>query len=133
MQIGGQQTCPVPEHPLLAEVAGALNQGGVWGQVFDHDYRLVYMTDDLRLSLGGLVEMVPVPLGAANFGPEYVDAMLAWPGGGWGIDALRGALSAIGHWVLADAPGGGRNCVSRWTHGSVTSSTGFPPQRSRWP
>jgi len=107
MLVSSQETCPLPEHPVLAEVASALNQAGVWGQVFDRDYRLVYMTDELRLSLGALVEMVPVPVGARNFGPEYVDAMLGWPGGGWGIDALRGALSAVGHWVLADARGGG--------------------------
>jgi class 3 adenylate cyclase len=106
MLVSSQETCPLPEHPVLAEVAGALNQAGVWGQVFDRESRLAYMTDELRLTLGGLTEMVPVPLGAHNFGPDYVDAMLEWPGGGWGIDALRGALSAVGPWALADAPGG---------------------------
>ena len=50
--------------------------------------------------------MVPVPLGAHFFGPEYVDAMLGWPGGGWSIDTVRGIFSALGPWALADAPGG---------------------------
>ena len=62
MQLSGQETCPLPENPVLAEVASALNQAGAWGQVWDREYRLVYMTDELRLSNGNLVEMVTVPL-----------------------------------------------------------------------
>lgn len=96
----------MPEHPALAEVASALNRAGAWGQVFDREYRLVYLTDELRLSNGDLVEMVPVPLGAYFFGAEYVTAMLGWPGGGWSLDAPRDLFSALGPWALADAPGG---------------------------
>jgi class 3 adenylate cyclase len=104
--VSSQETCPLPEHPALAQVASALNRAGAWGQVLDHEYRVVYMTDDLRLTNGGLVEMVPVPLGAFVFGPDYVNAMLGWPGGGFGLDAVRGNLAALGPWALADAPGG---------------------------
>ena len=96
----------MPEHPVLAEVASALNRAGVWGQLWDHEHRLVYFTDELRLSNGNLVEMVPVPLGAYLFGPEFVNAMLGWPGGGWSLDAPRDLFSAWGPWALADAPGG---------------------------
>jgi class 3 adenylate cyclase len=64
------------------------------------------MTDDFRLSNGTLVEMAPVPLGAYLFGPEYADAMLGWPGGGWSIDTVRGIFAAVGPWALAAAPGG---------------------------
>lgn len=106
MQIGGQETCPLPEHPALAEIASALNQAGVWGHIYDHGYRVVYMTDDFRLSNGGLTEMVPVPLGAHVFGAEYVSAALGWPGGSWSLDAMRDFFSAVGPWALADAPGG---------------------------
>ncbi len=38
------------------------------------------MTDEVRLTFGGLVEMVPVPLGAHMFGPDFVDVALSWPG-----------------------------------------------------
>jgi len=86
MQIGGQETCPLPEHPALAEVATALNQAGAWGHIYDHGYRVAYMTDDFRLSNGNLIEMVPVPLGAHVFGAEYVSAALGWPGGSWSVD-----------------------------------------------
>ncbi len=106
MLVSSQETCPLPEQRALAELASALNRIGAWGQVFDREYRLVYMTDDLRLSNGTLVEMLPVPLGAHFFGPEYTDAMLGWPGGGWSVDAVRGIFSALGPWALADAPGG---------------------------
>src|SRR5829696_3221192 len=106
MQFTGQETCPLPEHPVLAEVASTFNQAGAWCKVYDGEYRLVYMTDEGRLTYGGLVEMVPVPLGAYIFGPEYIDAMLSWPGAGWGIDAARGLLTALGPWAIADAPGG---------------------------
>jgi class 3 adenylate cyclase len=96
----------LPEHPVLAELASALNRAGAWAHIFDRDYRVVYMTDDIRLTNGGLVEMVAVPLGTYGFGREYLDAVLSWPGGGWTIDAARGIFSALGPWALAEAPGG---------------------------
>ena len=82
MHISGQETCPLPEHPVLAEVASALNRAGAWGQVFDREYRLVYLTDELRLSNGDLVEMVPVPLGAYRLRARVHQrhARLAWRG-----------------------------------------------------
>lgn len=106
MNLTGPETCPLPEHPALAEVAGALNRAGAWGTVCDHEFRLVYLTDDFRLSNGGLSEMVPVPLGAHIFGAEYVSAALGWPGGTWNLDSMRGFFSTVGRWALIDAPGG---------------------------
>lgn len=106
MDFSGQETCPLPEHPVLAEVASTLNQAGAWCKVFDHEYRVVYFSDEGRLTYGGLVGMVPVPLGAYVFGAEYVDAMLSWPGAVWGIDGARDLLAAVGPWALADAQGG---------------------------
>jgi class 3 adenylate cyclase len=105
MPVRGRETCPLPEHPVLAEVASALNRIGAWGQVFDRQYRLVYMTDDFRIANGGMVEMLPVPLGGHLFGPEYVDTVLGSPSG-WSLDSLRDVFSAVGPWALADAPGG---------------------------
>jgi class 3 adenylate cyclase len=106
MLVSSQETCPLPEHPVLAELASTLNGAGTWAHIFDHDYRVVYMTDDLRLTNGNLIEMVPIPLGIYGFGEEYVDAVLGWPGGGWSLDAARGIFAAIGPWLLADAAGG---------------------------
>ena len=106
MNTDGQETCPLPEDPVLAELASTLNQTGAWCKVFDSEYRVVYMTDEGRLTYGGLAEMVPVPLGAYIFGPKFVDSMLSWPGADWKIDAARQLFTALGPWALGDAPGG---------------------------
>ena len=59
----------------------ALRDAGHWGEIVDRDWRWVCMTDDLRLSCGGLLQLVPVPLGAHYFGTEAVSARLKWPTG----------------------------------------------------
>jgi hypothetical protein len=51
-----QSTCPLPEDPALAEMAGALRDAGYWAEIVDRDWRWRYMTDDLRFSYGGLLE-----------------------------------------------------------------------------
>jgi class 3 adenylate cyclase len=104
VSLGNSETCPLPENPVLAETAKALNQAGLWAYVLDREYRVVYMTDELRRSNGGLAEMVRVPLGAHLFSADFLDAALTWPT--WTIDTARRMFSAMGPWVLADAPGG---------------------------
>jgi class 3 adenylate cyclase len=106
MEVSSQETCPLPEHPVLADVASALNEAGVWGFIFDREYRLAYMTDEMRLTFGGLVEMGPAPLGAHLFGPDFTNAALGWRGARWTLDTARSFVSALGSWALADAPGG---------------------------
>jgi len=103
----------LPEHPVLAELADALNRFGAWGQIYDRDCRLVYMTDDFRLSNGNLVEMVQVPLGEFMFGPRLIDAFLGWSGSGWSLDAVRGLLARVGPWVLANTRGGRKELRDR--------------------
>jgi class 3 adenylate cyclase len=104
VSLGNAETCPLPEDPVLAETAEALNQAGLWAYVLDREYRVVYMTDELRRSNGGLAEMVRVPLGAHLFGADFLDAALTWPT--WTLETARRMFSAMGPWVLADAPGG---------------------------
>jgi len=104
VSLGNAETCPLPEDPVLAETAGALNQAGLWAYVLDREYRVVYMTDELRRSNGGLAQMVRVPLGAHLFGADFLDAALTWPT--WTLETARRMFSAMGPWVLADAPGG---------------------------
>jgi len=106
MPFSGQETCPLPEHPVLAEVASAVNRAGTWGLVLDREYRIASMTDELRLTAGALAEMVPVPLGAYLFGPDFINAALGWPGPRWTLDTVRDTFSAMGTWALADAPKG---------------------------
>jgi class 3 adenylate cyclase len=102
----GQQTCPLPEDSTLAAVAVALNDARHWGEIVDRDWRCVYLTDDARLSYGGLVELVPYPIGAYCYGPEHVSTMIGWRGGLFKLEIIRGLFAAYGPWILADTPGG---------------------------
>lgn len=56
MDLAGQETCPLPEDPALASMATALNEAGQWAEIVDANWRWAYSTDDIRFSLGGLVE-----------------------------------------------------------------------------
>ena len=101
----GQQTCPLPDDPALAEAAAALNLAGAWAHVVDRDWRWVYMTDDTRLSLGRLLGMVPVPLGRHYFGPETVESAVY--GSAFRAETTgRDVVAGLGPWLLADTPGG---------------------------
>ncbi len=102
----GQETCPLPDDPVLAEMAAAMRDAGHWAEIVDCDWRLVYMTDDARLACGGMLELVPVPLGAHYFGAEAMSARLRWLIGPVMLDGYRKGLRALGAWVLADTPGG---------------------------
>ena len=53
MRIVGQETCPLPDDPVLAAMAKALNDGGQWAEIVDRDWRGVYMTDEARRIYGG--------------------------------------------------------------------------------
>lgn len=106
MSLVGPEPCPLPEHPGLAEVARALNDAGAWGLVLDREWRLVYMTDDMRLSHGALRELVPLPVGDHYFGPAAIEVMLAWSGGVFSLKSYGAMLRAVGPWMVADEPGG---------------------------
>jgi hypothetical protein len=45
---------PLPEDPALANMAAALRDAGHWADIVDRQWRRVYVTDELRLSFGGL-------------------------------------------------------------------------------
>ncbi len=106
-----QETCPLPEDPVLAEAAAALNDNGQWATIVDHRWRNAYMTDDLRLTFGGQLELVPFPVGAHFFGPEAVKASIGYRAGLNNVEFMRDVLMQIGPWVLADAPGGQRELL----------------------
>jgi hypothetical protein len=44
------QTLPLPEDPVLAQCASALNDAGHWALVLDASWRVVFATDEVRLS-----------------------------------------------------------------------------------
>jgi len=101
-----QDTSPLPEDPTLAATAVAMRDAGQWGEIFDRNWRIVYMTDELRASAGLGLELVHVPLGEHVFGREALETRLGWGTGAIQLQAHRDMLSAVGPWVLADIPGG---------------------------
>jgi hypothetical protein len=101
-----QETCPLPEDPALAEVAAGLNAAGHWGWISDRDWRVVYMTDDLRLTFGGQLELVPVALGHHFFGPEHLRTALGYRSGANKAEVFREVFTHLGPWVLSDTAGG---------------------------
>jgi class 3 adenylate cyclase len=98
--------CPLPEHPVLAEAAIALNANGWWGMIVDPDWRLAFVSDDLRLTFGGQTEMVPVALGAYFFGEEVLDLSEGYRAGLAGAEPYRDLFRRFGGWALQDTPGG---------------------------
>jgi class 3 adenylate cyclase len=104
--VEGQETCPLPDDPELAEMAVAMREAGHWAEIVDASWRVVYMTDDLRLGAGGMLELVPAPLGLRMYGPEWLGAVEQWRTGSVALDMARQAFREIGPLILADTPGG---------------------------
>ena len=102
----GNERCPLPRDPALAEVASAFEETGAWAFVLDAGSRWAYITDELRLSTDGRGALSDVPLGARFGSTESLETILAWRYGGWTVDGVRQAVAAMGPWVLADMPGG---------------------------
>jgi class 3 adenylate cyclase len=79
MRVEPGEPCPLPEDPVLAEFARALADAGHWGQVCDAEWRIVYMTDDLRQSIAGSGRpLAPLVIGAHLSGPETVAVAQEW-------------------------------------------------------
>ena len=74
----GRESYGLPEDPLLAEVAAAMNATGNWGQIVDDRWRLVYVTDELRLTFGGNDELASFAIGEHFFGPAALRAAKDW-------------------------------------------------------
>jgi class 3 adenylate cyclase len=110
---GGQESCALPDDPLLAEAASALNEGRAWALVLDAEWRWVYMSDDARLSSGSQLGMVPVPLGAHFFSAAAIESGVL--GQTFGLDSMSDHLMGLGSWMLADA-GGERDALREVVH-----------------
>ena len=78
MLVEASQSCPLPDDPVLAEVAVSIRDSHDWAWIVDRDWRLRYMTDEHRLSFGAGAEMVAAPLGEYLFGPGMVGASARW-------------------------------------------------------
>jgi len=113
MSAVGRQACPLPADPVLGAMAVAMRDAGQWGELVDRSWAWSYMTDDLRLSYGGLLEFADVALGERYAGPTAVQTRLGWRAGENTPELARRAFSAVGGLILADTPGGRRELRER--------------------
>ena len=106
MRVAVDEPCPLPEDPLLAEWARTLRDTGDWAWVVDASWRLVFVTDEQRLSFAAGVEMTPLVIGEHMFGSAMVETSADWRTGPTTQASWREILSKVGGLVLADTPGG---------------------------
>ncbi|HJR90274.1 MAG TPA: adenylate/guanylate cyclase domain-containing protein [Aeromicrobium sp.] len=102
----GAGSYPLPEDPVLGAMAAALSDAGYWADIVDKDWRLVYTTDDQRLSTGDLRRLVDVGIGEHFFGESCVNLRLTWEAGFNTVGLQREFFAAAGGLTLADTPGG---------------------------
>lgn len=106
MRVIGDETCPLPDDPVLAAIATTLNGAGYWAEIVDRDWRGRFLTDDARWMFGARVELAPYPVGAHILGPERFEAAMGWRGGQFPLEICRQVTTLFGPWVLADTSGG---------------------------
>lgn len=102
---GQQGSYPLPEDPLLAEVASALRTTGHWAYVVDHRWRLVYVTDELRRTFGA-GELADFAIGHHLFGPAALAASRGYRLGSNTEELNRSLFAAFGGLAVADTGGG---------------------------
>jgi class 3 adenylate cyclase len=97
----------LPEDPVLAEWATAVNRAGHWAYVYDSQWRVVFATDELRLSWGDMGAIAAMPLGCHSLSAQWFQFRAAAVGGPWSERGFRrAAFLRIGPLVLASMPGG---------------------------
>ena len=122
------ETLPLPEDPVLATWAAALNDTGGWAYVLDAKWRWVFTTDDLRLTFGDTGASTVVPVGSHFWSPEASRFFAEIVGGPWTAREHRRALfSDVGRYVLASTPGD-RDVT--WQPRNISD---FVSKRSNWP
>ena len=63
----------LPDHPILAAWASALNETGYWAQILDANWRYVFVTDELSVTRQAL-GLPAIPIGAHLLSAEGVHA-----------------------------------------------------------
>lgn len=111
MRIEVNDPCPLPADPVLAQHAAAMNAIGEWAWIVDADWRIVYMSDEQRLSCGAGAELVPMITDAHLFSREVIDLAAGYRMGPKQLYVWREFFGAVGGMLLADAGPGGRDAL----------------------
>jgi class 3 adenylate cyclase len=97
---------PLPDHPLLATWASALNDAGYWATLMDAEWRIVFVTDELLLSHRDMGAALPPPIGAHFLSAEWREFNETALGSSRSSEDLRASFLDTGRFVLAGTPGG---------------------------
>jgi class 3 adenylate cyclase len=104
------ESLPLPDDPMLAAWASTVNAGGYWANVYDASWRLVFVTDDLRLSLGDTGPISFMSIGSHVFSAEarqsWVLAGTSYGRRGFDPQPQRTFFLSLGRYVLGSTPGG---------------------------
>ena len=101
------RSLPLPDDPNLAAWASALNDAGHWADIYDASSRLVFATDELRLSLGDTGAVTVLPIGFHFCSAEATRFRVSVNRGRFVLPEFRRAhFLEWGPYVLACTPGG---------------------------
>jgi hypothetical protein len=104
---GSLRSLPLPDDPNLAAWASALNDAGHWAQVYDSGWRLVFATDEVRLTYGDTGAGTVLPMGFHLYSAETTRFRVSVNRGGFALPEVRRArFLEIGPYILASTPGG---------------------------
>jgi class 3 adenylate cyclase len=96
----------LPQHPALASVARAVEEYGFGAEIWDAQWRLVYLSSEYRTLVSAGDRSAEVPgLGLHVLSPESAAARETWPTGPT-FESWRTALGAWIGYVAATTPGG---------------------------
>jgi class 3 adenylate cyclase len=97
---------PLPDDPALAEVARAVEERGFAAEIWDAEWRLVYISAEYRTLVSAGVRSAEVPgIGLHTLSPELSKARESWPTGPT-FESWREALRGWAGYPAATTPGG---------------------------
>jgi class 3 adenylate cyclase len=101
------KSLPLPDDPHLAAWASVLNDTGHWADVHDAGWRMVFATDELRLTFGDSGAGTVLPIGFHIFSAETTRFRVSVNRGRFVLPEFRRAhFLEVGPYVLATTPGG---------------------------
>jgi class 3 adenylate cyclase len=100
------ESLPLPDHPLLATWASALNDAGYWATLMDAEWRIVFVTDELRLTHRDMGAATTPPLGVHFLSAEWREFNETVLGASPSSEDLRASFLDTARFVLAGTPGG---------------------------
>lgn len=96
----------LPDHPVLAQYARALQDSRHWAFIIDPDLRVVFVTDDYRSIISGLDGLGDFGVGEYLFSAEIVEISRKWRYALTTDERWTDMLESCGGMILAGLPGG---------------------------